>query len=42
VNGLYRHGFLFAPVLAHMVADHLEQRKVDDRIFVDGLQAAEM
>lgn len=42
VNGLFRHGFLFAPVLAHMVADHLEQRKVDDRIFVDGLPAAEM
>ena len=24
VNGLYRHGYLLAPVLAHMVADYIE------------------
>jgi len=36
VNGLYRHGFLLAPVLAEMVADYLEHGATSDRLFVDG------
>lgn len=36
VNGLYRHGFLLAPVLAAMVADHLERGTTPTRLFVDG------
>lgn len=36
VNGLYRHGFLLAPVLAEMVADFLEQRLHDRRLLVEG------
>jgi glycine oxidase len=36
VNGLYRHGFLLAPVLAEMVADHLEQRPHDRRLLLEG------
>jgi glycine oxidase len=32
VNGLYRHGFLMAPVLAEMVADYLAHGAVDARI----------
>jgi glycine oxidase len=35
VNGLYRHGFLLAPVLAEMVADHLEQRLHDNRLLIE-------
>jgi glycine oxidase len=33
VNGLYRHGFLLAPVLAELVADYLATGAVDDRVF---------
>ena len=33
VNGLYRHGFLLAPVLAELVADYLASGAVDDRVF---------
>jgi glycine oxidase len=36
VNGLYRHGFLLAPVLAEMVADHLQQQLLDKRLLDDG------
>jgi len=36
VNGLYRHGFLLAPVLAEMLADYLEHGATSDRLFVDG------
>jgi glycine oxidase len=34
VNGLYRHGFLLAPVLASLVADYLDTGAVDQRVFV--------
>jgi glycine oxidase len=34
VNGLYRHGFLMAPALAELVADHLEGKAIDNRVFV--------
>jgi glycine oxidase len=34
VNGLYRHGFLMSPALAHLVADYLETRSVDKEVFV--------
>jgi glycine oxidase len=33
VNGLYRHGFLLAPVLAELVADYLATGAVDERVF---------
>ena len=33
VNGLYRHGFLLAPVLAELVAEYLATGAVDDRVF---------
>ncbi len=33
VNGLYRHGFLLAPVLAEMVADYLQGGAHDARLF---------
>jgi glycine oxidase len=33
VNGLYRHGFLLAPVLAELVADYLASGAIDDRVF---------
>jgi glycine oxidase len=33
VNGLYRHGFLMAPVLAELVADYLVAGAIDTRIF---------
>jgi glycine oxidase len=33
VNGLFRHGFLLAPVLAELVADYLATGAVDDRVF---------
>jgi glycine oxidase len=34
VNGLYRHGFLMAPVLAQQVAQHLEGGVTDKRIVI--------
>ena len=34
VNGLYRHGFLLAPVLAELVADYLATGAIDERVFV--------
>jgi len=34
VNGLYRHGFLLAPVLAEMVADYLETGAADAEVFL--------
>jgi glycine oxidase len=34
VNGMYRHGFLLAPVLAELLADYLENDKTDNRVFV--------
>jgi len=33
VNGLYRHGFLMAPALARLVADHLDTGASDARVF---------
>jgi glycine oxidase len=36
VNGLYRHGFLMAPALAEQVAQHLEGKRVDERVLVRG------
>lgn len=35
VNGLYRHGFLLAPVLAELVADHLESGATLREVFVE-------
>jgi glycine oxidase len=34
VNGLFRHGFLLAPVLSVLVADYLANGVVDPRVFV--------
>ena len=34
VNGLYRHGFLLAPVMAALVADHIETGATDPEVFV--------
>jgi glycine oxidase len=34
VNGLYRHGFLTSPALAHLVADYLEDNTLDEEVFV--------
>ncbi|TFG85980.1 MAG: FAD-dependent oxidoreductase [Hyphomicrobiales bacterium] len=34
VNGLYRHGFLLAPVMAELVADYLETGATDPEVFV--------
>jgi glycine oxidase len=34
VNGLYRHGFLLAPVLAELVATHIETGATDPEVFV--------
>jgi glycine oxidase len=34
VNGLYRHGFLLAPVMAELVADHIETGAIDPEVFV--------
>jgi glycine oxidase len=34
VNGLYRHGFLLAPVLAELVADFLETGAIDEEVFL--------
>jgi glycine oxidase len=36
VNGLYRNGFLLAPVLAELVADFIETGAADPEIFVAG------
>lgn len=33
VNGLYRHGFLLSPALAELVADYLEDGRMDEEIF---------
>jgi glycine oxidase len=33
VNGLFRHGFLLAPVLSVLVADYLETGALDNRVF---------
>jgi len=33
VNGMYRHGFLLAPVLAELVAGYLETGAQDERVF---------
>jgi glycine oxidase len=34
VNGLYRHGFLLAPVMAELVADYAETGATDPEVFV--------
>ena len=34
VNGLYRHGFLTSPALAHLVARYLETSEIDEEVFV--------
>ena len=34
VNGLYRHGFLLAPVLAELLAAYVERGEKDERVFV--------
>ena len=34
VNGLYRHGFLLAPVLAELVADYVDTGATDPEVFV--------
>ena len=36
VNGLYRHGFLLAPVLAELVAAHIETGAIDAEVFLEG------
>jgi glycine oxidase len=33
VNGLYRHGFLLAPVLAELLAGYVERGEKDERVF---------
>ena len=33
VNGMYRHGFLLAPVLAELVAEYLSTGALDERVF---------
>jgi glycine oxidase len=33
VNGLFRHGFLMAPVLAELAADYLDAGAIDNRVF---------
>jgi glycine oxidase len=35
VNGLYRHGFLLAPVLAELVAAYLDTGAIDPEVFVE-------
>ena len=35
VNGLYRHGFLLAPVLAELVAAYVETGAMDSEVFVE-------
>ncbi len=34
VNGLYRHGFLTSPALAHLVANYIETKAVDEEVFI--------
>jgi glycine oxidase len=34
VNGLYRHGFMLAPVLAERVAEYIETGATDPEVFV--------
>jgi glycine oxidase len=34
VNGLYRHGFLTSPALAHLVADYLDTKAIDEEVFI--------
>jgi glycine/D-amino acid oxidase-like deaminating enzyme len=34
VNGLYRHGFLLAPVMAERVAEYIEAGAADPEVFV--------
>ncbi len=34
VNGLYRHGFLTSPALAHCVADYLETKTLIEEVFI--------
>lgn len=34
VNGLYRHGFLLAPVMAELVSDYLDTGATDPEVFV--------
>ncbi len=33
INGMYRHGFLLAPVLAELVANYLATGAIDERVF---------
>jgi glycine oxidase len=35
VNGLYRHGFLLAPVLAELVAAYLETGATHSEVFLE-------
>jgi glycine oxidase len=42
VNGLYRHGFLLAPMLAELVAQYLETGAVDERVFVGAIPSARL
>ncbi len=35
VNGLYRHGFLLAPALAELVAEHIETGAMHPEVFVE-------
>lgn len=37
VNGLYRHGFLLAPVMAELVADYIETSATNPEVFVADL-----
>ena len=32
-DGMYRHGFLLAPVLAELVAEYLSTGALDERVF---------
>jgi glycine oxidase len=34
VNGLYRHGFLLAPVMAELLANFIETGATDPEVFV--------
>jgi len=34
VNGLYRHGFLLAPVMAELVANYIETGATDREVFI--------
>jgi glycine oxidase len=37
VNGLYRHGFLLSPVMAELVAQHLETGATHPEVFIADL-----